>query len=266
MASRIGILDDLVADGREWFTSASLRVQLGLSPQATSNLLSRWVRDGLVDRVSRGRYVVRPLGSLGTRAASQDIALAVAAAFDGVPHRIAYRSALDHHGLLTHPARTIQVATPRLRRIRTISGRKLRIMTELESTLDIGAERAHAGAMVSGHLRSLLDAAARPDLGGGPSVLAEALTTRPVHPDELTQLARSLEANAALRRIGSIADRLGLAGLAGQLQPLSPPRSDIELDPRDPHRAFRDTAWWVTWPITREELAGSKSHPQAVHA
>jgi hypothetical protein len=44
-----------------------------------------------------------------TRPASQDIALAVAAVFGSEPHRIAYRSALDHHGLRSHPARTIQV-------------------------------------------------------------------------------------------------------------------------------------------------------------
>jgi len=29
----------------------------------------------------------------------------------------------------------------------------------------------------------------------------------------------------------------------------------IGLYPRDPHRAFRDTAWWVTWAVTPTELA-----------
>ena len=257
MEARIGILDELVADGHETFTSARLREQLGVSPQATSNLLARWMRDGLVDRVSRGHYVVRQLGSLGTRAASQDIALAVAAAFDGIPHRIAYRSALDYHGLLTHPARAIQVATSRTRRLRSISGRKLRCITEQDATLMIGTENTPAGAFVSTHARSLLDAAARPDLAGGPAVLAEALAARPVDADELTSLAVQLRANAALRRIGSIADQLDINGIAHQLEPLRSPRSDIDLDTRDSHRAFRDNRWSVAWPITIDELAAA---------
>lgn len=254
MKSRITILDEFIANGENSFTSTALRERLELTPQATSNLLARWMRDGLIDRVARGRYVVRPIGALGTRAASEDIAIAVAAAFGGLLHRIAYRSALDHHGLLTHPARTIQVACPQMRQLRSISGRKLRIVKESEATIGIGAEPTVAGAMVSSHLRSLLDAASRPDLGGGPSILAEALTTRPVDAAALTTLAQELQSGAALRRIGSISDHLNIRGLAGKLQPLAPPTSDIELDARDPHRAFRDTAWRVTWPVTPSHL------------
>jgi predicted transcriptional regulator of viral defense system len=255
MTSRVEILDDLVAEGRERFTSALVRERLGLSAAAASNLLARWMRDGFVDRVARGQYVVRPLGALGTRAASQDVALAVGAAFSGTRHRIGYRSALDHHGLLTHPARTIQVACATQRRLRTVSGRKLRIVSEPEDIVAIGAEPAGHGSMVSGHARALLDAAARPDLAGGPTTLAEALSARHVNPTELTRLARELDAGAALRRIGSIADQLEIPGLAHELRPLKQPRSDIRLDTRDPHRAFRDSPWWVSWPVTPEDLA-----------
>lgn len=255
MASRMKLLDDLVAEGRESFTSALVQQRLSLSPSAASNLLARWLRDGLVDRVARGQYVVRPLGSLGTRAASQDIALAVGAAFSGAPHRIGYRSALDFHGLLMHPTRTIQVASVAQRRIHSISGRKLRVVSERATIIDIGAEPAGHDAWVSSHLRALLDAAARPDLGGGPAVLAEALSARPVNPIELKRLAHTLDAGTALRRIGSLADSLEIPGLAHTLRPLRQPRSDIDLDTRDPHREYRDTDWWVNWPITPNDLA-----------
>jgi predicted transcriptional regulator of viral defense system len=255
MVSRVEILDDFVAEGRESFTSAHVRERLGLSAAATSNLIGRWVRDGFVDRVSRGQYVVRPLGALGTRAASQDVALAVGAAFGGAPHRIGYRSALDHHDLLTHPARTIQVASATQRRLRTISGRKLRMVSEPERFLEIGAEPAGHGAIVSDHVRAIVDVALRPDLGGGPVVLAEALSARSVDPTALKAMAQALDANAALRRIGSIADRLEIAGLAGKLSPLKVPRSDIDLDTRDTHREYRDPDWCVSWPLTPDDLA-----------
>ena len=249
------ILDDFVAEGRESFTSATVRDRLGLSAAATSNLLGRWVRDGFVDRVARGQYVIRPLGALGTRAASQDVALAVGAAFGDTPHRIGYRSALDHHGLLTHPARTIQVACTTQKRLRTISGRKLRVVTEPERLLEIGAEPAGHGATVSNHVRAVVDVAMRPDLGGGPAILAEALSARAIGPNALTQMTQALDASAALRRIGSIADLMELPDLAGKLRPFKAPRSDIDLDTRDSHRAYRDANWCVSWPLTPDELA-----------
>jgi len=97
-------------------------------------MLSRLVAPGLVDRLARGRYAIRPIGALGTRAASEDVALAVAATFDRQPHRIAYRSALDHHGLIDHPSREIIVALDRSTSTKHVSGRRLR--TVLESRWD----------------------------------------------------------------------------------------------------------------------------------
>lgn len=93
------LLDRFSGEGRTAFTTAQVREALALSPQATSNLLARLIRAGLVDRVSGGRYAIRPLGALGTAAAWDDLGSAVAALFAGRPHRISFLTALDHHGL-----------------------------------------------------------------------------------------------------------------------------------------------------------------------
>ena len=107
------LIDDLVADGKLHFTFDEARVRLGRSRTATANLLRRAVDSGLIDRVRRGCYGVRQLGVLGTRVAAEDLAIAVAAAFGGIEHRMAYRTALDEHDLVVHPARTVQVAAVR---------------------------------------------------------------------------------------------------------------------------------------------------------
>jgi predicted transcriptional regulator of viral defense system len=119
------LVDDLVAEGKTHFTFSEVVPRTGRSPSATANLLRRMAAAGLVDRVRRGHYVVRQIGVLGTRAAAEDIAIAVAAAFSGYVHRIAYRSALDEHELLTHPVRTIYVGTPKRMRVQSLSGRPL---------------------------------------------------------------------------------------------------------------------------------------------
>ena len=250
-------LDDRLAIGKSTLTSRKLREELGISPQAASNLLARWRRDGLVDRVARGRYAIRQLGLLGTKAASEDVALAVAALLGSEPHRIAYHSALDFHGLLTRPVRTIQVASPRRFTATTAGGRPIAMVSERSETIAIGAEPAGHGAFVSDLERTLIDAASRPNLVGGYFPLAEALIACNPDPARLTTLAGELRANAALRRIGSLADRLGLEGLAGKLRPRKPPTSDLDLDPglKKPDAPFRDTDWWMRWPVQPNALA-----------
>jgi predicted transcriptional regulator of viral defense system len=250
------LLDQLVAEDQHQFTAADAATRLGRSPTATSNLLRRLLREGLVDRVRRGRYAIRQLGTLGTRAAAQDVLLAVAAGFHGTQHRLAYRSALDHLELLVHPSRSIQVALTRPTRSETLSGRALTTVLEPEEAVLVGAEQ-HGGAYVSDLERALLDAAARPELVGGVAVLAAALSagaTR-VDPEQLRSYAERLRWGAALRRIGSLADTLALPGLAGTLTPLAEPTSDLDLEPGADDSLWRDSKWRIRWDQNPEQLA-----------
>lgn len=250
----LNLLDDLAANERGRITTAEVRKRLAISGQSASNLMGRLVEAGLLDRVARGAYAPRPLGELGTRAASHDIALAVAAAFAVEPHRIAFRSALDHHELLTHPARTIQVAMPRRVKLERISGRRLQAIHEPVATIAIGSEWAGVGASVSGVERALLESAGRPALVGGWTVVANALTHAQLDPLKLSELARELHAEPALRRLGSLSEALNLDRIAENIAP--PPRdaSVLALDPRAPAEdPWTDRRWRVRWPVSRRE-------------
>ncbi len=250
-------VDDLVADGRTHFTFAEACARLGRSPGATANMLRRLVHSGLVDRVRRGHYVVRSLGVLGTRAVAESLPLAVAAAFADLPHRIAYRSALDEHDLISHPSRTVQIACTRRVRAAQLSGRPLRTILEAEGVIDVGSQ-PRGDSNVSDIDRALLDAAARPELVGGAAVLAEALASAgsKTDPQRLTYYAARLNWAPALCRIGSLADALELGALAGKLSPLSSRGFDIALEPRaGAPIAWRDARWRVRWAQPLDELA-----------
>lgn len=134
------LLDRFASEGRTALSAADVRDALGMSPQATSNLLARWTRQGLVDRLAVGRYAIRQIGSLGTAAVWDDLGSAVAAVFAGHPHRIGFLTALDHHGLLVRPVRAIQVASPYRPREKALTGRPLRVVREGEKTVLIGTE------------------------------------------------------------------------------------------------------------------------------
>jgi predicted transcriptional regulator of viral defense system len=251
------LVNDLVADGKVHFTFAEAQQRFGRSPPATGNLLQRMLVAGLIDRVRRGHYVVRQLGVLGTPSVAEEVALAVGAAFAGIPHRMAYRTALDEHDLIVHPARSVYVATPERIRAKTLSGKPLHIVREPESSISVGAV-ACGLSWVSGIERALLDAAMRPNLVGGAAVLAEAIAAAGNRMDAtaLTHYAQDLGWAAALRRIGSIADTLEVEGLAGRLHPLRPLTADLDLEPGvNMPRAWRDARWRVRWPQSPAEIA-----------
>ena len=252
-------LDSLVADGLASFTFDQAVLRSGRSRTATANLLKRMVDRGLLDRVRRGHYALRRFGVLGTSAAAEDIALAVGAAFSERPHRIAYRSALSDHDLLTHPARTIQVAATSRTRSRTLSDRPLQVIIEPESHLLVGTISRHS-AHISGLERALLDGGARPELVGGASALAEALWSAQgeVRAERLQRYAEELGASTAIRRLASLSDHLDVKGLKGVLKPILEPKGDIDLEPKaKSETVFRDSRWRVKWPLTPEELKRS---------
>jgi predicted transcriptional regulator of viral defense system len=258
------LLDELAAEERGGITTAQLRERLSVSEQSASNMLSRLVQAGLLDRVARGSFALRPLGQLGTRAASQDIALAVAAAFSGEPHRIAFRSALDHHGLLIHPARTIQVAMPRRARLQRISGRRFTPIYEARETVSIGSQDAGYGALVSSVERALLESAGRPALIGGWSTIADAVSRAPIDPARIAALSDQLAASVALRRIGSLSQAVGLDELAESLPTPAADARIVALDPREPvEQPWTDRRWRVRWPTSPQRARSCCPHDRA---
>ena len=252
----LSLANELVAQGHSTFTFADIERRLGKSKTATANLLKRMEKAGLIDRVRHGHYAVRQLGVLGTPAVAEDVALSVGAAFKGLPHRIAWRSALYEHDLLVHPTCAIQVAAARRVRTKTLSGRRLEAVVEPLKCIDVGRIPIRDSYISDLH-RAVLDAANRPRLVGGAEVLAEALVTAApsLQSDILIDYASRLGYAAALRRLGSLADTLSLHPLAGGLEPIRRITADLDLEPGSNESvALRDKRWRVRWPLTEHEL------------
>jgi predicted transcriptional regulator of viral defense system len=255
MTRQLALVNTLVAEGRPDFTFREAQSLLSASPSATANALHGLTQKGLVDRVARGRYAVRPIGSLGTSAISEDLALAVAAAFEGRLHRIAYRSALSELGLLTHPVRTVFVACEEQVRFSKVSGRPLRVAIERPQTIHVEADAVER-SWRSTLERALFECAMRIDLAGGAERLAEALAkgAREADADRITKLACDFgpRGSAAVRRLASLARALDLP------LPLDPKvgkqQGVIRLDPRDERDVWIDTSFKVAWNVSIEEI------------
>jgi predicted transcriptional regulator of viral defense system len=255
MVRQLELIDALVADGREEFTFEEAKTSLGRSSTSTANALRQLGEKGLVDRLTRGHYAIRPLGSLGTSAATDDLPLAVGAAFGTREHRIAYLSALSELGLLTHPVRTVFVACTNQVRIPTVSRRPLRVVIERAETIHLEAEPV-GRSWRSNVDRALFECALRVDLVGSVERLAEALAkgAPDVSPTRLIRLARAFGARglAAERRLASLARALELPlALDPQVDRRQPV---IRLDPRHDRIEWIDDTLRVAWNTTIDEL------------
>jgi len=254
----LALLDQAVAEGRDFIDPSWVIQRAEISKQAANDLLLRLVHSGLLERVSHGKYAVRPLGVLGVPVAADDVGVAVAALFEGVLHRLAYRSALDYYGLLTRPVRTVQVASSKRIRQDEISDRPLHVILESERTVLVGAAPLKHGSHVSGLERALLDAASRPNLVGGIETVVEALSLAPsIKPARLRSLANQLSARRGLRRLGSLLDQLGQNELANSLYRPGF-RHPIELEPKAGTEVqFVDDKWRVLWNVDRVSVLGA---------
>jgi predicted transcriptional regulator of viral defense system len=255
MTNQLEFLNTLMAEGRQEFTFEDAKTRLGRSPSATANALQQLGQKGLVDRLSRGHYAIRPLGSLGTSTATENLPRAVGATLDGREHRIAYLSALNELGLLIHPVRTVFVACTHQARLRTISRRPLRVVIERAETIHLEAEPVEH-SWRSTLERALFECALRVDLAGGAERLAEALAkgASEADPARIARLAKAFSARgfAAERRLASLAQALAMPlGLEPTVTPRQPV---IRLDPRDDHIEWVDDTFRVAWNTAVDEL------------
>ncbi|NNN08061.1 MAG: hypothetical protein HKL85_02570 [Acidimicrobiaceae bacterium] len=256
MTRQLELIDTLLSEGRDEFTFDDARSRLKVSTEATANLLVRLINQGLVNKLTRGHYAVRPLGALGTSLATHDLAAAVGAAFAGREHRIAYLSALSELGVLSDPVRTIYVACTTQVRFAAIGRRPLRVVMEKPATIHVGAD-AIKNSWRSSLERALFECALRVDLVGGAERLGDAVAAglRDADAVRIAHLAKSFGARglAAERRLASIATSLNLPLTldpeVSERQPL------IRLDPRDDRIAWTDARFRVAWNMTIDELS-----------
>ena len=252
----LALANELSAEGRRTFTFGEIVERLGKSKTATANLLKRMETSGLVVRVRRGHYLVRQLGMLGIPAAYEDIPLSVGAALRGIPHRIAYRTALYEHDLLAHPPGAVQIAAQWRFRIKSFSGLPVQVITESPKRLEIG--RMQRGeSYISDLHRAILESAQRPLLVGGIEVLATSLVLAApdLRAEMLMRYARELGWASGLRRLGSLSDSLEIESLQNKLQPFSAMNAEIDLEPGTGEAViWRDRHWRLRWTRSADEM------------
>jgi predicted transcriptional regulator of viral defense system len=167
-------LSRLSADGQTIFSTAQARRFWG-DADYTVNVLNRLIRKGWLQRLERGVYMVIPLEAGPERTWSES-ALVIAPHLVQ-PAAVAYWSALHYWNMTEQVPHTVFVQSTRRKRPVEVLGMRFRFVTVSQARFFGVARRTLDGKpiYVTDREKTLLDAAARPDLSGGIGQLAQAL-------------------------------------------------------------------------------------------
>lgn len=248
------------------FSLHEARDVIGLSTQATSNLLTKLIRQGWIVRVRRGVYEAAPQwATQGSFASDRFASLALSLE---PPYYVGYRSALELYGWLQHPVvGRLYIAVPKQRRpLSTPRDRIIWVATKPDR-FEWGVRREWIGqsrVAVSDRERTFLDCLHLPRHAGGITEIADALLRAwpTLDAQRLAGHATRLGNGSVIRRLGALIESMDLEG-ADEVTHRLPQRPwhgrPVSLDSSIPAGGMVDQRWGVRMNVSIEELAAAGS-------
>ncbi len=255
------LLTMLAGQGKHVFDTQQAHEILGNSRSATHKLLHDLVQKGWLKSLSKGQYLIVPLGAgPGRQYTVHEFLVAHHLAPEGY---IAYWTALHHHGLTEQIPRTVWVATPKRRRATDVSGVTYEFVT-LRPYKIFGQESVWIegeAVPVADLEKSLVDGLDHPEYCGGIAEVAKAIhtawTEQGIDLERLTDYAHRMRNRAIFKRLGYLVERLSLPaeGFAEMWrEALS--KGYAQLDPTRPKEGRFDGRWRVQVNVPDAELVG----------
>ncbi len=205
----------MAGSSKDIFTFSAAENFWGTS-STTANVLSRLESKGWLERLERGKYMLVPLAAGVDREWSED-PLAIGS-FLAPSGGAAYWTAVRHWGWTTQlPGTQFFITTQRRAARGTILGVPYRFIA-LKPDRVFGISEGWANGLairVTNRERTLLDILDRPDLAGGIAEVSEAMKAgwSEIDPALLTQYIERFGSGTVPKRLGYLAEELGLDGL-----------------------------------------------------
>ena len=182
---------------------------------AAAQRLSRWVEQGLLNRVGRGAYVAASFDPKGSNRILDDPWVLVPALF--APAYIGGRTAAAHWELIKQISEDVVVMTARPLRLTREERQSVRFLLKHQDEQKLFGTtivwRYQTRVPVSDVHRTMIDMLADPSVGGGIQHVADCLAAylrRDDRNDEtLVDYAVRLGNRAVFKRLGFLAERLG---------------------------------------------------------
>jgi predicted transcriptional regulator of viral defense system len=244
------LLTSLMGAGKRVFGLDDAVDVLGGTRGAAKKLLSDLVGKGWAIRLTKGVYLAVPLEA-GPKSMHTEHELLIASRLAD-PYYVGFWNALNFHGLTEQTPFTVFVAAPKERRPMRILGINYRfVKVGRKDMFGFKAYRVAGGSvMISDPEKTIVDCLSRPDLCGGVSDVAKAISSGKLDLGRLASYAEK-SGGAALKRAGFLLEKSKLQDCKSLLRRRA--EGYVYLDPLGPKKGRHDSRWRVIDNLKMEE-------------
>ncbi len=211
MSEKFQLLNKLAGKGSTFSFKEAQKIS-NLSPGSLKVLLSRMEKEGWVERIEKGKYLIIPLGAEKGRYTINEFVIGYEIVKNAA---IAYWSALNYHGFTEQIPNTVFIQTTSRKKEPKIEifGVRYRIVRITEKKL-FGLQKIwidDAEVWITNPEKTVADCLDKPQYCGGIVEVAKALQNEDeIDLDKVIEYAIKMENSAILKRLGSLCDRLAI--------------------------------------------------------
>ena len=170
-------------------------------------ILSRLEKQGQIERIEKGKYMIIPLGAKKGKYTLNEFVLGSLLIKPAV---ISYWSALNYYGFTEQIPLTVFIQTTARKKKQeiTIFGVKYKIIRIKKQKL-FGTEKAwfeDTPIVITNREKTIIDCLDKPYYGGGIIELAKAVRTKEYDLKKLMEYAQTIENSGVIRRLGYLCD------------------------------------------------------------
>jgi len=211
MSEKFQLLNKLAGKGSTFSFKAAQKIS-NLSPSSLKVLLSRMEKEGWVERIEKGKYLIIPLGAEKGRYTINEFVIGNEIVKNAA---IAYWSALNYHGFTEQIPNTVFIQTTSRKKEPKIEifGVRYRIVriTEKKFFAQQKIWIDDAEIWITDPEKTIADCLDKPQYCGGIVEVAKALQNEDkIDLDKVIEYAIRMENSAILKRLGSLCDRLAI--------------------------------------------------------
>lgn len=209
MNKKYQLLNELARKGQTFTFSDAARTS-SLSPQSLKVMLSRMEKEGLVERMEKGKYLIIPLGARKGRYTINEFIIGSQLIQPAV---IAYWSALNYHGFTEQIPNTVFIQTTSRKKEQhlEILGVRYRIV-RVTGKKFFGSEKVwieDVAVEITDPEKTVVDCLDKPQYCGGIAEAAKALQGD-LDFGKLKKYAIDIGNSAVIKRLGILCDKMGI--------------------------------------------------------
>lgn len=236
---KIDVINNFAKKGQTFTFEGGVALS-GLSRKSLRDLLSDMEREGWIERIEKGKYMIIPLGAEKGKYTLNEF---VIGSLLVDPYCIAYWSALHFYGLTEQIPNTIFIQTTARKKRQEIEALGLRYrIVRIKDTKFFGIRKEwieESQINITDKEKTIIDCLDKPQYCGGVLEVAKALKNENLKRKRLTEYVRQIGNSGVIRRLGYLCDFLGI----DMDLPRVETKNYLLLDPSMPEKGSRNAKW-----------------------